>query len=177
VALNGFRHSLRRCFNDRVEIVDRFNWAERNAIRFAKTITEPTTVIGFSDGATAALTIANHTRHVRVVVAHSPMFRQEEVRTTADLYFFRTVGDRTPTFEATEQAWDWYCEGFGEGTAPTYLLTDLEPLPALPVHDLATAMMRRKVHQFHNCLRDFRSLFCDQIVADNFRAPPIPVIA
>jgi hypothetical protein len=173
VALNGFRHSLARYFNDRVEIVDRFNWSERNAIRFAKTITEPTTVIGFSDGATAALTIANHSPHVRVVVAHSPMFRQEEVRTEACLFVFRTLGDRTPTYEAAEQAWDWYGPKIGWCG---WIMT-LDPLPALPVRDLATAMMRRKVHQFHNCLPMEAALFADRIVADNFREPPIPVIA
>ena len=166
IALNGFRHSLRRYFNDNVECVERFNWTHANAVEYARTITERTCVIGFSDGATAALAMANESRLISTVYAHSPQFAKYNVQSKADVMLYSTQGDRTGTFEDTHKAWrQWdtkerYYDGFITKT------TILDPLPRIPIRDLATFIMRIKCHQFHNCLpllppmivnRDFKS--------------------
>lgn len=156
LALNGFRHSLGRYFTDGVELAERFNWTEKSAIRLAQTIREPTTLIGFSDGATAALTVANHSPHVRRVIAHSPMFRDEPTRTIAQIYLFRTEGDTTPTYQATEAVFRHLLQSddSSDENGPGWglHLCTIDPLPPLPVRDAATAVMRRRNHQFHNAL-------------------------
>lgn len=152
IALNGFRHSLRRYFNDRVECVERFNWTHKNATEYAKTITEPTCVIGFSDGATAALAMANTSKHIKRVIAHSPQYKKYEVTSRADLSLFSTVGDRTGTFMDTadvHRQWDTRKRYFA--MIPTVLL-ELKPIDHVAIRDLATFIMRIKTHQFHNCL-------------------------
>lgn len=166
IALNGFRHSLRRYFTDRVRIVDRFNWTQQNAIQYADTIDRPTTVIGFSDGATAALTIANHSRWVRQVFAHSPMNRDEPIDTFAAIFIMRTKGDTTPTFEA---AWDAYGRYvLSRRHAWLSFFHTLDPLPALPIRDFATFVMRRRKHQFHNGLQLIERFCVEPIVTDPF---------
>lgn len=168
IALNGFRHSLRRYFTDRVRIVDRFNWTARNAAEFAGTIDRPTTVIGFSDGATAALTIANHSRWVRSVFAHSPMNRAEPIDTLASIFLIRTRGDTTPTYQATWDAYERYLANDGPRHLWLTFLHTLDPLPALPVRDAATWVMRRRKHQFHNGLMIIEKYCLSPIVADPF---------
>jgi len=149
IALNGFGHPLNQYFNDRVTCVNKFNWTERNAIDFAIQIIRPTTVIGFSDGATAALTMANHNPYIVSVYAHSPMFRSDVIRTHASIRLFFTTTDKTPTREGTWKVFERYSNHL-----PLYPITvrGLEPLPALPVRSFATWVMKRKNHQFHNCL-------------------------
>lgn len=165
IALNGFRHSLRRYFNDSVECVDRFNWTHKNAVEYAKTITEPTCVIGFSDGATAALAMANESEMIHRVYAHSPQFRSYDIKSRADVFFYATQGDRTGTFMDTQDAHRiWDTSGryrMGYVTA----LKILPPIQPVPVRDFATLMMRLMTHQFHNCLPYLPS----QIIHTNFR--------
>lgn len=151
IALNGFRHSLDRYFTDAVECVNAFNWTPRNARRFATELDqtdEPKTVIGFLDGASAAVAIARHSRTVVEVFAHSPMYWEDETRVKArSVSLFRTKGDRTPTFEAAKVVFDKLFQWGGYSVS----LDTLKPLPALPIRDAAT-LMWWKVHQFHNCL-------------------------
>lgn len=147
IALNGFRHPLNRYFNHRVECINKFNWTERNAIAFANTIKEPTTIIGFSDGATAALTIANNSIHVREVYAHSPMYRNDTIRTRAKIRLFRTRGDTTPTFNNTLRVFDRY-----QFHPVDVTMLTLPPGPHEPIRDLATLTMWLRNHQFRNCL-------------------------
>jgi len=146
MALNGFRHSLDRYFNNEVEIVDRFNWTQRNAVEYAMTIDEPTVLIGFSDGATAALTMANYCPLVRAVYAHSAAFRPEKIVSKAVIHLFHTYGDTATDFrDFTNICNQWT----GRTTVQSM---SLNPLTPLPVRDLATLVMRLKGHQFHNCL-------------------------
>lgn len=152
IALNGFRHSLRRYFNDDVECVERFNWTHKNAVEYAKSIAEPTCVIGFSDGATAALAMANSSPWVRIVFAHSPQFVKYRVESRADLFLYSTIGDRTGTFMDTRDVsrqWETGARYFA-GVVTT--LRELPPVDYVPIRDLATFIMRIKSHQFHNCL-------------------------
>lgn len=150
LALNGFRHPLNRYFNNQVTCFNQFNWTEHGAIILANKLKQPTTVIGFSDGATAALTVANNSPHVQYVYAHSPMFRNELIRTEAQIKLFLTVGDTTPTALDTVDVYMHYVKS---KTPLNITLTQLKPQPALPVRNLATFVMWLKNHQFHNCLR------------------------
>lgn len=149
IALNGFGHPLNQYFNEKVQCVNKFNWTEKNATNFAISIIRPTVVIGFSDGATAALTMANHNSFIQGVYAHSPMYREDLIRTTATIKLFFTTTDKTPTLQATWRVFERYSKHL-----PLYPITvrGLDPLPALPVRSFATWVMKRKNHQFHNCL-------------------------
>jgi hypothetical protein len=153
IALNGFRHPLNRYFTDAVQCVNRFNWTQAAAIRLAEQIDadgQETTVIGFSDGATAAVTVARHSKVTAHVYAHSPMYEASDLPLAARrLTLFRTKGDTTPTFDDTLEVFWAFCRS----TERTRLhIHTLLPLPAQPVRDAATWLMRRKSHQFHNCL-------------------------
>jgi predicted esterase len=150
VALNGFRHPLDRYFNENVECLDVFNWTYENAMRYAfHKIKEPTTLIGFSDGATAALTIARLNAYVKVVYAHSPMYRDELLTPKARIHLFRTQGDTTPTYGQTWQVFESLTCSSGKVHVT---LQDLHPGPFEPIRDLATMVMWFKGHQFRNCL-------------------------
>lgn len=149
IALNGFQHPLNSYFNSNVTCINTFNWTRSNATELARSITVPTTVIGFSDGATAAITIGNYNPLVVKVYAHSPMFRQEQIRDGIDLTLFRTVGDSTPTFHQTRLVY----ENYKLSDVPHHIqLLDLRALPHVPVRNLATFIMKIRRHQFHNCL-------------------------
>lgn len=143
LALNGFRHSLRRYFNNKVQCIDKFNWTERNATSFAATIDQPTTLIGFSDGATACLTIACHCPFITSIYCHSPM-KPANLHVVGNPYIhlYRTLGDTTPTFDDTLRIHSLIRSS----------LHTLNPGPHEPVRDLATLVMRWKNHQFRNCL-------------------------
>ena len=152
IALNGFGHRLNRYFNDSVECPFQVNWTERNAIDLARSLTEPTTIIGFSDGATAALTVANHSPHVVRCHAHSPMFRKERRYRPCRISLYISSGDKTPTWDATYRVYNHYLKN-----VPDHNIT-YEILPIKyhqPIRDVATLVMRWKNHQFHNCLSRF----------------------
>ena len=155
IALNGFRHSLRPYFDEHaVEIRDVFNWTRKNAMQLADQITQdrsPTTLIGFSDGATAAVTVAINSPYVSRVYAHSPMHMDitRPVR-MFECMLYRTRGDKTPTYSGTGSL---CAELIANMDQPCVVsLSTLKPLPPLPVRGLATLVMRWKQHQFHNCL-------------------------
>lgn len=151
LALNGFRHSLSRYFNSTVTCVDKFNWTKRNALDFAKNITVPTTLIGFSDGATAALQIAGVNPLIQMVYAHSPMYDSPPSRKGMLVRLFRTKGDTTPTFSDTLLCYKHYVS-FNPSYQIDISLNDLAVGPHEPVRDVATFVMRWKNHQFRNCL-------------------------
>jgi hypothetical protein len=148
LALNGFRHSLFRYFNSTVTCVEQFNWTERNALELSDTITQPTTLIGFSDGATACLTINSVNKNIVKVYAHSPMFNSAFIwNPNSDVTLFRTLKDRTPTFEQTLLT--YYHLANSPGVVQMH---DLRAVPHEPVRNLATFIMKIKNHQFRNCL-------------------------
>jgi hypothetical protein len=153
IALNGFRHPLNRYFTDSVHCINRFNWTRAAAIQLAKQIDadgQETTVIGFSDGATAAVTIGRHSKLTAHVYAHSPMYEASDLPLAAGaLTLIRTQGDTTPTFAATLEVFWSLCRSTPRDRLHIFALA---PLPPLPVRDAATWLMRRKCHQFHNCL-------------------------
>lgn len=147
IALNGFRHTLHRYFNtERVICTSQFDWNRRTIEQFSKTIRTPTTLIGFSDGATAALAISQINDYVKFVYAHSPMYISLTHRPINGLTLFRTQGDTTPTFKATLRIFHEL-----EHSSRIELHT-LPPGKPEPVRDFGTLMMRLKGHQFRNCL-------------------------
>ena len=148
-ALNGFGHSLGRYFDpSKVLAVDRINWNHRNAEDFGRGLTAPATLIGFSDGATAAITAAVYSRHVVHVIAHSPMVprcRMETLGCPVDLY--RTIGDTTPTFWATANLYQ-----LAKLDDVAISIEDLDPLPPITGRGLILRVMAARLHQFHNVL-------------------------
>lgn len=148
LALNGFRHSLARYFNDKVTPVNRFNWTVDNAQDFAKFIDQPTTLIGFSDGATACLTIACHCPFITDIYCHSPMEPEHlDLVGSPTVFLFRTQRDSTPTYQATQAVF----VRLGARDINSSMMT-LPPVPHEPVRDLATFIMKIRRHQFRNCL-------------------------
>lgn len=148
-AFNGFGHSLGRYFDhNKVLAVDRLNWNHRNAEDFGRGLTAPATLIGFSDGATAAITAAVYSPHVVHVIAHSPMVprcRLETLGCPVDLY--RTIGDTTPTFNATANVYQ-----LAKLADVAISIEDLDPLPPITGRGLILKVMAQRVHQFHNVL-------------------------
>jgi len=143
-ALNGFLYPLPL---ENVEHVWRWNWNDKRAEEFAKTIKEDCILIGFSDGATASLTVAQNSPFVKKVYCHSCMYSSYPLKRKFDVNFFTTIGDSTPTFEGTEKTFHKYLiNGYNCN------IVDLKPEPIKslnPVH----LMMNRKNHHFTNCIK------------------------
>ena len=170
-ALNGFGHSLGRYF-DRHQVlpVDRLNWNHRNAEDFGRGLTAPATLIGFSDGATAAITAAVYSPHVVHVIAHSPMVprcRLETIGCPVDLY--RTVGDTTPTFAATLNVYT-----LAKAADVAASIEDLDPLPPITGRGLILRVMADRVHQFHNLLSRLPAELLSDYARDLIAGTPKP---
>jgi alpha/beta superfamily hydrolase len=170
-AFNGFGHSLGRYFDpSRVDAVDRLNWNHRNAEDFGRGLTIPATLIGFSDGATAAITAAVYSPHVVHVIAHSPMVprcRLETLDCPVDLY--RTIGDTTPTFAATANLYQ-----LAKLADVAISIEDLDPLPPISGRGLILKVMAAKVHQFHNVLSKLPAEILSDYSRDLIANPPKP---
>jgi len=89
--LPGVRHynSPIRGFTDR--------WCQD----FASRLRRPVTLIGFSEGANAALAIAAYSSHVVRAIVHSCEEKKTSINRGCRYSFFATLGDTTPTFEDT----------------------------------------------------------------------------
>ena len=170
-AFNGFGHSLGRYFDhNKVLAVDRLNWNHRNAEDFGRGLTAPATLIGFSDGATAAITAAVYSPHVVHVIAHSPMVprcRLETLDCPVDLY--RTIGDTTPTFAATANLYQ-----LAKLADVAISIEDLDPLPPITGRGLILKVMAAKVHQFHNLLAKLPADILSDYSRDLIANPPKP---
>lgn len=170
-AFNGFGHSLGRYFDhNKVLAVDRLNWNHRNAEDFGRGLTAPATLIGFSDGATAAITAAVYSAHVVHVIAHSPMVprcRLETLDCPVDLY--RTIGDTTPTFAATANLYQ-----LAKLADVAISIEDLDPLPPITGRGLILKVMAAKVHQFHNLLAKLPAEILSDYSRDLIANPPKP---
>jgi alpha/beta superfamily hydrolase len=153
IALNGYRHAVDRYFTREVRCVYARNWTQKNASEFAKTITSPTTLIGFSDGATAAMTIASENEWVQVLHAHSPMYREVTKVHGTEVNLYRTVGDKSPTFEQTARTRDlWLRLQTEQGVYNNVGMYTLAAMEAIPIRSFSTLVMWWTNHQFHNCL-------------------------
>jgi len=150
IALNGFRHPLNRYFNlVKVQCVNEFDWNNKTINKLNALIKTPTILIGFSDGATAALHISAINPNIQVVYAHSPMIPDIlPTRPTLNIWLYRTKGDTTPTYKNTLRIHDLLTDS----PVLYHDIKTLNPLPHLPIRDLATLVMAWKKHQFHNCI-------------------------
>ena len=160
IALNGFRHPLNRYFNDKVQCVNEFDWNNKTIHKLNALIKTPTILIGFSDGATAALHISAINPNIQVVYAHSPMIPDIlPTRPKSYVTLFRTRGDTTPTYRATLRIHELLAHKI-----TSCIIYTINPLPPLPIRDFATLVMAWKKHQFHNCL------FClpEEIINETF---------
>jgi hypothetical protein len=145
-SLNGFMYPLDRFLPSNVENVWRWNWTQKKAIEFAKSITEPCTLIGFSDGATAALEVAQNSIYVQKVYCHSCMNRSHEKKRKFEVSFFRTIGDKTPTYNQTYEVYMSYLMSYYPCSLCSFAPVELK---GKKIRDLLIGPLN---HQFHNCL-------------------------
>jgi hypothetical protein len=78
-----------------------FGFTARWCKDFAATIREPVTLIGFSEGANAALMVASHSPMVRVAIVHSCEDKPVGFNAACEYRFFATLSDMTPTLDGT----------------------------------------------------------------------------
>ena len=92
----------------------RRNWAARHKDFVKKNIPgqEEYLLTGFSDGGTLAHEVAHDDPRCAGLMVHSSMFRPHKIETVRDIpiLLMRTLGDVTPTFDATYRAYDWYSD-------------------------------------------------------------------
>jgi len=68
---------------------------------FAAALKRPVILIGFSEGANAAMQIAAHSPMVTRAIVHSCEDKPVGFSAACDYRFFATLGDTTPTFDGT----------------------------------------------------------------------------
>ena len=108
---------------------------------------DPYVLIGFSDGGTLAHELAAADPCCAGLIVHSGLWRNPPWLTDAPTLLLRTRGDRTPTYEATEKAFESYDEQ-GKQVA----METLDPWPDLPFN-----------HQFGNGLLSMRRWCRDEL--------------
>jgi hypothetical protein len=114
---------------------------------FAYTLKVPTILIGFSEGANAAMMVAGHSPMVKQAVVHSCEWVRYQINFSCKYRLFRTEGDTTPTFAQTQRT---YSDLADRGAS--VIRTDLPFVPfAKPTFFERTQLARRK-HIFHNIL-------------------------
>lgn len=114
---------------------------------FAYTIKTPTILIGFSEGANAAMIVAGHSPMVRQAIVHSCEWVKYQINFSCQYRLFRTTGDTTPTFKETQWTYNDLADRGANATGQ-----DLSFIPfSNPTFFERTQLARRK-HIFHNCL-------------------------
>lgn len=152
IALNGFFYPISKWLSPQVETPYHSNWNQRKADRLSRTINTPTMIVGFSDGATAAMRIAVTNENIKAAYIHSPMpYTGPILHAPNVMHFFRTHDDTTPTNEGALQNYLRIHELQKSGLRDIVL----ETLPFEPF-DRPTLIERlvlaRRRHIFHNCL-------------------------
>ena len=117
VGLNGFTVSrylsgrIDGLFTDGIFPFKR-NWAPRHKDYVKRYIPgeEPYLLTGFSDGGTLAHEVAHDDPRCAGLMVHSSMFRERRIKRLRNIpiLLMRTIGDKTPTFDAMQKAHDWY---------------------------------------------------------------------
>lgn len=157
ICLNGFLYSIKKWLPHFVIEEYRHNWTERNARALARQLNserEYVRLIGFSDGATAALTIANHCWFVKEVYCHSCQYRDHEIKRDFQTQFFVTIGDTAGTLL---DGWSVYDQTIA--TYEQYVQRDrdrsniefLEPVPFRRPTFFERLVLSPMGHQFHGC--------------------------
>lgn len=122
------------------------NWCRE----FALGLRRPVILIGFSEGANAAMYVAGHSCMVHRAIVHSCQAKKFPFNSNCDYRLFCTVGDTTPTFRGTIQVHE---------TAT--VTTQLQILPYVPFEN-PTMFERKRLaprrHVFHNLVPHLSSL-------------------
>jgi hypothetical protein len=158
ICLNGFLYSIKKWLPDFVHEEYRTNWTEKNARALAASLNakrEYVRLIGFSDGATAALTIANHCWFVREAYVHSCQYREHEIKRPFRVHFFATIGDRAGRLIDGETIYDQTIATFEQYAQQDRANASIEFLAPLPF--TRPTLFERLVlgptnHQFQNCV-------------------------
>lgn len=141
-ALNGFLYPLPI---ENVDHVWRWNWSDRNAEQFARTIKEECILIGFSAGAKAALTVAQNSKFVKRVYCHSCLYSSYPLKRKFDVSFFITKDDKLIKDGTDRTFLRYQCNGYN----CSIMDLDAQPIPGYnPVH----IFMNKNNHHFENCL-------------------------
>lgn len=114
---------------------------------FAMSINKPTTLIGFSEGASAAMLIAEHSPMVRQAVIHSCERGPYKPNANCLYRLFCTVGDTTPTLDGTVDTFDSITNRNADAT--------IQFLPFVPFESptfFERRQLARRKHIFHNVL-------------------------
>lgn len=162
IALNGLLCPVDRFFGHSVDTPYRANWTAWKADRLSETITSPTMICGFSDGAGAALRIAFRNPNVTAVYAHSPESYSGPIhRIPSQITFFRTEGDRTPTYEGAYQSYLRIAkerDRFQQSAHVGFHTLPFSPIPGRTFRERLLRLEKMR-HVFHNCLAHLPSGF------------------
>lgn len=161
VALNGYRSPVDDDFSEVApgliesgQVVCPYvpNWTGSN--RDLETVMDAAdtdyVLAAHSDGCLAAYRVACIDTRVQALVIHSGLWRDGFFRSTLrgyrmqniPLYFFRTIGDRTPTFKQTLEAYRYF-----DSLGYEVHRKDYEPTET-------NWLLRKLRHEFRNCIPD-----------------------
>jgi hypothetical protein len=103
IAFGGYLYSISKWLPAHVihYCAGMFGFSQRWCRDFAATIRNPVTLIGFSEGANAAMSVASHSPMVRMAIVHSCEDKPVAFNAGCDYRFFATLQDRTPTLDGT----------------------------------------------------------------------------
>lgn len=142
-ALNGFLYPLPL---ENVEHVWRWNWNNKQAEEFAKTIKEDCILIGFSAGAHAALTVAQNSSHVKHVYCHSCLYSKYPLKRIFDVTFFATFRDTLIKGDTDRTFLRYVSNGYN------CCIKDLQP-EKIGGFNAIHRFMDWHNHHFTNCIR------------------------
>jgi pimeloyl-ACP methyl ester carboxylesterase len=114
---------------------------------FALAIDRPTILVGFSEGANAAMQVAGHSPQVREAIVHSCEWVRCQANFSCQYRFFRTIGDTTPTFAKTQ----WTFDAF-DAAGVRATIQDLPFVPFASPTFFESRQLARRKHIFHNVL-------------------------
>lgn len=155
IAFGGWMYSIAKWLPLRVEHHKSPVWGftERWCRDFAATLQQPTTLIGFSEGANAAMRIAAHSPMVTTAVVHSCEDKRFAFNPNCYYHFFCTLQDTTPTFDGTiDTAHRAHIE------RQDYTIKFLEFVPFDKPTWFESSFLEPRSHIFHNVLPHLSSL-------------------
>ena len=124
---------------------------------FSYTLKVPTILIGFSEGANAAMMIAGHSSMVKQAIVHSCEWVRYQINFSCQYALFRTVGDTTPTFQGTQRTYKDLADHGAQATG-----TDLPFVPFAKPTFFERSQLARRKHIFHNILPSLDQVFKGQ---------------
>jgi dienelactone hydrolase len=103
IAFGGYLYSIAKWLPAHVIHYSSMLWGftDRWCQNFAMQISQPVILIGFSEGANAALQVASHSPMVTRAIVHSCEDKPVGFNAACDYRFFATLTDLTPTLEGT----------------------------------------------------------------------------